>query len=76
MDRSLPDGLIEGGTEQLAGVFTETHTRYSFAVGTLESPQTLTALDLPHLHTIWKTFNDNSGLIEQILWDCSNICLT
>lgn len=47
----LPDSLIEGGTEELAAVLTETHTRYSFTVGTFKPPQTLATLDLPHLHT-------------------------
>lgn len=44
-----PDGLVEGGAEELAAVFTEADTGDSFAVGALEPPQTLTALDLPHL---------------------------
>lgn len=48
---SLPDGLVEGGTEELAAVFTETDACYSFTVGTFKPPQTLTTLDLPHLHT-------------------------
>lgn len=48
---SLPDCLVEGGAEELAAVFTETDARYSFTVGAFEPPQTLTALDLPHLHT-------------------------
>lgn len=46
-----PDGLVEGGTEELAAVFTEGHTRDSFTVGAFEPAQTLAALDLPYLHT-------------------------
>lgn len=49
-DITLPDGLIKGGTEELAAVLAEADTCYSFAVGTLEPPQTLTALDLPNLN--------------------------
>ena len=52
----LPDGLVEGGTEQLAGVFTETDACDSFTVGTFKPPQTLAALDLPHLHTHFSLF--------------------
>ena len=47
----LPDGLVEGGTEQLAAVLTEAHTRHTFTVGALEPPQALPTLDLPHLYT-------------------------
>lgn len=50
-DMSLPDCLVEGGAEELAAVFTETDACYSFTVGAFKPPQTLTALDLPHLHT-------------------------
>lgn len=46
-----PDGLVEGGAEELAAVFTETDTRDSFTVSTFKPPQTLAALDLPHLDT-------------------------
>lgn len=45
-----PDGLVEGGAEELAAVFTEADAGDSFTVGALEPPQTLTALDLPHLN--------------------------
>lgn len=47
---SLPDCLVKGGTEELAAVFAETDACYSFTVGAFKPPQTLTALDLPHLH--------------------------
>ena len=47
----LPDGLVEGSTEQLAAVLTEAHTRHTFTVGALEPPQALPTLDLPHLYT-------------------------
>lgn len=46
-----PDGLVEGGAEELAAVLTESDTRHAFTVGAFEPPQTLAALDLPHLHT-------------------------
>lgn len=48
---NLPDCLVKGSTEELAAVFTEAETRYSFTVGTFKPPQTLTTLDLPHLST-------------------------
>lgn len=48
---SSPDGLVEGGAEELAAVFTESDARDSFTVGAFEPAQTLAALDLPHLHT-------------------------
>lgn len=46
-----PDGLVEGGAEELAAVFTESDTGDAFTVGAFEPPQTLAALDLPHLRT-------------------------
>lgn len=48
-EATLPDGLIEGGAEELAAVLTEAETRDSFAVAALEPPQALPTLDLPHL---------------------------
>lgn len=48
---SSPDGLVEGGTEELAAVFAERDTRDSFTVGSFEPPQALAALDLPYLRT-------------------------
>lgn len=46
-----PDGLVKGGAEELTAVFTETDACDSFTVCTFKPPQTLTALDLPHLNT-------------------------
>lgn len=57
----LPDGLVEGGAEELAAVFTETDAGYSFTVGAFEPPQTLAALDLPHLCTQKHTAASQSG---------------
>lgn len=45
-----PDRLVEGGAEQLTAVLTEADARHSFAVGPFKPPQTLAALDLPHLN--------------------------
>lgn len=56
-----PDGLVEGGTEQLAAVLTETDAGYSFTVGAFEPSQTLAALDLPHLCTQKHTATSHSG---------------
>lgn len=46
-----PDGLVKGGAEELTAVFTEADTCDSFTVSSFKPPQTLTALDLPHLNT-------------------------
>lgn len=48
-ERRSPDGLVEGGAQQLAAVLTETHAGHAFAVSALKAAQTLAALDLPHL---------------------------
>lgn len=46
-----PDGLVEGRTEELTAVLTEAEAGHSFTVGALKPSQTLSTLDLPHLHT-------------------------
>lgn len=46
-----PDGLVEGGAEELTAVLTEADARHSFTVGAFKPPQTLATLDLPHLNT-------------------------
>lgn len=45
----LPNGLVEGGAEQLAAVLAETEAGDTFTVGTLKAPQALATLDLPYL---------------------------
>ena len=66
-DMSLPDCLVEGGTEELTAVFTATDTCYSFTVGAFKPPQTLTALDLPHLHT-HTYINKHNVLVDVLLF--------
>lgn len=75
-----PDGLVEGGAEELAAVFTESDTRHAFTVGAFEPPQTLAALDLPHLHTqthhqpeegLLPLFDAGSQwLMKELIFDC------
>lgn len=48
-DERSPDGLVEGGAQQLAAVLTETHAGHAFAVSALKPTQALATLDLPHL---------------------------
>ena len=45
-----PDGLVVRGTEELTAVTGETHGGDSLGVGPLEATQTLSRLELPHLH--------------------------
>lgn len=54
-----PDGLVKGGAEELTAVFTEADTCDSFTVSSFKPPQTLTALDLPHLNTHTQSSRSN-----------------
>lgn len=47
--RIPPDGVVEGGTEDLVAVFGKAQTGHTFVVSMLKPTHTQAALDLPHL---------------------------
>lgn len=58
-NRRSPDSLVEGSRENLSAVFTEAETGDTFTMSALIPPQTLTALNLPHLD---KQYNPSINL--------------
>lgn len=62
-----PDGLVEGGAEDLVVVLGEAQTGHTFAVGVLKPAQAQAAQDLPHLQQQRTHFSGGEITLSNII---------